>query len=58
MGILMFVGTIFFLYIGAVTAAFLLFGWIGGVLATAFLLFVTAKLVFFLSALVAPLLAL
>ena len=56
MGILLIFGTILFLYVGSVTCATLLFGWMGGVLATVFLLYVTVKLVLFLTNMVRPLL--
>lgn len=52
--ILLFAGTVLFLYIGAVTSMFLLFGWAGGVLAIAFLMFVSLQLISGLLKLLAP----
>jgi hypothetical protein len=52
--LLLFVGTILFLYVGAVTSMFLLFGWIGGVLAIAFLMFVSMQLIGGLFKILAP----
>ena len=52
--ILLFVGTVLFLYVGSVTSMFLLFGWVGGILAIAFLMFVSMQLVTGLFKVIAP----
>jgi hypothetical protein len=44
MGLWLLAGTMLYLYISSTVAAFLLFGWIGGVAAVAFLVYVTAQL--------------
>jgi hypothetical protein len=53
-GLLLFAGTVLFLYVGAVTSMFLLFGWVGGVLAIAFLMFVSMQLIAGLLKILAP----
>lgn len=52
--ILLFTGTVLFLYIGAVTSMFLMFGWVGGILAIAFLMFVSMRLIMSLLKILAP----
>ncbi len=56
--ILLFAGTVFFLYVGAVTSMFLLFGWVGGILAIAFLMFVSMQLIAGLLKILSPFLGL
>ncbi len=56
--IFLFVGTVLFLYVGAVTSMFLLFGWVGGILAIAFLMFVSVQLIAGLLKILTPFLGL
>ena len=44
MGLWLLAGTMLYLYIASTVAAFMLFGWIGGLAAVAFLVYVTAQL--------------
>jgi hypothetical protein len=56
--IFLFAGTVLFLYVGAVTSMFLLFGWVGGILAIAFLMFVSVQLIAGLLKILTPFLGL